>query len=82
MSAEIVTFVPEPLAPCKQCVENAVHQDEHFGLVWCGHTRYGGLYNVERGQWTCTGPYGTEQEFRRAMAVSMMRLLQSRAPKQ
>lgn len=82
MSADVVALVPEPQAPCKQCVENARHFDEHLGIVWCEHTRFGGVYNVERGQWTCTGPYQTEQEFRRGLHVSMLRLLQVRAQKQ
>jgi hypothetical protein len=64
---DIVATVPEPKAPCTACVENARHQDETFGLVWCEHVRYGGMYFVEQGQWQIVGPFENEQQFKRAM---------------
>jgi hypothetical protein len=40
--SDVIAIVPQPKAPCQACVENARHQDETFGLVWCEHVRYGG----------------------------------------
>lgn len=67
MSEEKMVFVPEPLAPCQACVENARHQDAEFGLVWCHHVRYGGIYQVDVGQWSIIGPFADESHFRRAL---------------
>ena len=74
MTADVSVFVPQPQAPCKQCVENAVHQDEKFGLVWCQHTRYGGVYLTELGMWNLAGPYEDEAAFKRATHNTFARL--------
>ena len=75
MSADINVLVPQPQAPCQDCVENAVHQDETFGLVWCEHTRYGGVYLVEQGQWSIVGPFDDEVQFRRSVYNSFAQKL-------
>lgn len=79
MSAEVSVLVPEPQAPCKSCVENAQHQDETLGLVWCEHTRYGGVYQVEIGQWSIVGPFEDESQFKRALYNSFARKLMAKA---
>jgi hypothetical protein len=71
-------YVPLPAAPCKACVENAVHQDENFGLVWCEHTRYGGVYQVEQGQWSIVGPFEEEAQFKRSLYNSFARKLMTK----
>ena len=75
MSAEISLFVPEPQAPCKTCVENARHQDKVAGIVWCQHTRYGGVYQIEIGQWSLVGPFEDEACFKRSLYASFARQL-------
>ena len=76
---EIVALVPQPKAPCKECVENARHHDETFGLVWCEHTRYGGIYQVEIGQWSIVGPFEDESCFRRSLYNSFASKLMEKA---
>lgn len=65
--SELIVMIPEPKAPCQECVENPQHADEDFGLVWCSHTRYGGIYDVELGQWQIVGPFRDEAHFKRAL---------------
>lgn len=66
--SEIVALVPEPKTLCKECVENARHQDENFGIIWCEHAHYGGLYLVAQGQWQVVGPFAEEAAFKRYLA--------------
>ena len=66
--SDIVALVPQPKTLCKECVENARHQDENFGIIWCEHHRYGGMYFVAQGQWQVVGPFAEEVEFRRYLA--------------
>ncbi len=74
MADNLQVFVPLPQAPCKACVENARHQSEDVGIVWCKHTRWGGIYMVEQGTWTTTGPFANEQQFKRSMMNSVLRV--------
>ena len=71
-------IVPQPHAPCPDCVENARHQSEDVGMVWCGHVSYGGIYLAEQGQWQIVGPYGDESEFKRAVFNNLARKAQAR----
>ena len=68
-------LVPAPEAPCKTCVENAEHLDEQFGLVYCYHNRFGGVYIVNSGQWQIVGPYSSEKDFKRSVYNNMARRL-------
>ena len=77
--SDVIAIVPQPKAPCQDCVENARHQDETFGLVWCEHTHYGGMYFVEQGQWQLVGPFDDESCFKRAMYNSFARKLMGKA---
>jgi hypothetical protein len=79
MTAEVIAIVPQPKAPCQSCVENARHQSEEVGFVWCSHVRYGGVYLVEQGQWQITGPYADESEFKRAVYNNLARKLMARS---
>ena len=62
-------YVPEPAAPCKHCVEHARHQSEDIGIVWCKHTRTGGIYQVVPALWNCVGPFEDEAHFKRYMVA-------------
>lgn len=67
MNTDLFLAVPQPEAPCRHCIENAGTHDEEIGLgfVWCSHVRYGAIYTAETGQWTISGPYGSEAEYKR-----------------
>ena len=71
--SETIAIVPLPIAPCKHCVEDARHQDEIFGLIWCEHHRFGGVYHVEIGLWSLYGPFADETQFKRALHVMLAR---------
>jgi len=66
-------FAPLPEAPCQACIEDSQHQDESFCIVYCPHTRFGGLYIVEQGMWTLTGPHADDAEFRRVLFANTAR---------
>ncbi|GEM_PF-3465021 len=72
---DIVALVPQPEAPCKQCVETARHQEETIGIVYCHHTRYGGIYTAENGMWQISGPYADENAFKRAIYFNLSQIL-------
>ena len=78
MTAEVIAIVPQPKAPCQECVENARHHNEQVGIVWCDHVRYGGIFIVEQGQWQIVGPYGNESEFKRAVFNNLTRQLSAK----
>ncbi len=67
MSDEITVLVRKPGTICEYCVEHARHDNEAVGIVYCEHSRYGGIYIVETGMWQISGPFGSEGDFKRAV---------------
>ena len=55
------------------------HLDETFGLVWCEHSKYGGVYQVEIGLWSISGPFDDEACFKRSLYNQFARKLMSKA---
>ena len=66
--------IPAPQAPCQTCIENAQGNDQ-ISIAWCGHRRYGGVYIVELGSWSISGPFDAESEFRRSLGVTLTHML-------
>ena len=79
MSEEKILHVPEPKSPCNDCVANARHMDESFGLVWCEHNKFGGLYNAEIAKWNLIGPFDNELEFKRSLYNNFARKLMQKS---
>ena len=77
---DIVALVPQPEAPCKECVETARHQEQTIGIVYCHHTRFGGVYTAENGIWQISGPYENESAFKRALRFNLQQMLQRGTP--
>ncbi|MDO8864044.1 hypothetical protein Q6D67_20360 [Haliea sp. E1-2-M8] len=66
----VSVLVPTAASVCQHCVDNSRHQSEQVGAVWCEHTRCGGIYFVERGQWHVVGPFREETEFKRWLLMA------------
>jgi len=67
MTDEQTILVRMPGTICEDCVDNSRHESEDFGIFWCGHSRYGGIYFTLTGMWQISGPFNTEDDFKRAI---------------
>jgi hypothetical protein len=75
MTDELTVLVRKPGTICEACVANSRHQSEEVGVVWCEHSRYGGVYYVPTGMWQISGPFAVEDDFKRAVYRAYARLI-------
>jgi hypothetical protein len=64
-----IDLFPIPKAPCNECVEDARHGGNPFGLVWCHHNNFGGVYAADVEQWSIAGPFIDEEHFVKAVST-------------
>lgn len=79
MTEEPTVYIAEPLGMCEHCVNNPKGTHEDFVIVWCEHTRYGGIYQIPIGQWSIVGPFGNEGEFQRSVSAAFARKLMAKS---
>jgi len=47
--------------------------DEDVGIIWCGHVRFGAVYQVVPALWNIIGPFDDQAHFKRYMAACFAR---------
>jgi|GEM_PF-2597056 len=61
-------FVSLPSAPCADCVtRNQQVIGDEFAVVWCPHTRFGGIYQISNATWHLSGPFREDDDFKRIL---------------
>lgn len=81
MTDEVTVLVRKPETICEHCVEHSRHENEDVGIVWCEHSRYGGIYTVDAGMWNIIGPFDVEEDFKRYVMAVFSRQVRQKAHK-